>query len=83
MTDRMINAEPQPEPPVGLVEGETVLVNDRMRGLTGVFVRTIVVEGLPTRYRVKVTAVGKSSHKLDDLVSDWARNWRVDDALVS
>jgi len=57
MTNRMIDAE-QPEPLAGLHEGKTILVNDRMRGLTGAFVRTIVVEGLPTRLRVTVTDPG-------------------------
>jgi len=75
MTDRLLDAE-QPEQPTGLHEGKTVLVNESLRGLTGVFVKQIHVEGLPLRWRVTVTDPGGSGYKVGAPVSDWARNWR-------
>ena len=63
---------------LGLREGITVLVNEQMHGVQGVFVGMSKREGR-TRIKVKVTDVGNSSLHIGDHPSDWAENWRTDD----
>ena len=74
MTDRMIDAE-QPEPLAGLHGGTTILVNDRMRGLTGVFKGVMIIDDR-TRYIVTVTDTVRSRFEVGAPVSDWVANWR-------
>ena len=74
MTDRMIDSE-QPEPLVGLHEGVTVLVNDHLGGVTGVFKGVMVIDDR-TRYIVTVTDTARSRFEVGAPVSDWVANWR-------
>ena len=84
MTDLLFDV-PEPGPLVGLVEGETVLVNERLGGLQGTFQTVIVVEvpGLGgatvTRYRyqVVVTDAESTGFEAGAQVSDWRENWRM------
>jgi len=83
MTDLLFDV-PEPEPLVGLVEGETVLVNERLGGLRGTFKTVIVVEvpalggSTVTRYRYQVTVLdaGSTGFEVGAQVSDWKENWR-------
>ena len=75
MTDKLFDTKPS-LPLTGLHEGETLLINDSLRGLTGTFVTTIVVDGLPMRYRVTVTDPGGAGFEVSAPVSDWWHRWR-------
>ena len=58
-------------------EGITVLVNDKLRGLRGVYVGTRRNSGRK-RIEVKITDRGNSSFTVGVHVADWAENWRED-----
>jgi len=58
-------------------EGITVLANDKLRGLRGVYVGTRRRDGR-IRIEVKITDVGNSSFHEGAHIADWEENWRED-----
>ena len=76
MTDLLFPLPDEPEQLVGLRQGISILVNDTLGGLRGVFREIITIDG-KIRYQVTVTDPGETNWEPGAPVSDLAQNWRV------